>query len=334
MRVGRNMPKDKFTISLRENGEHSFMRSLESYSEYEKTKDQWLLKDTMMFLHQAIELLMKEMLVQHSPYLIFEELRDIPKKQKEANQKGIGIFFIDKPPRSVTYEVAIDRVAAFLNPPELADDLEQNLERLNRLRNQLEHYAIDADMQEVVQLLQTIHKPILSFFEKYLGPLTALKTPQVERTWDTIKHRADEYKRIEHEVSLLMQKFNGQKVPGHLFGVEEEVTLPKFDLIHEGYRWKEEKEEDYKLVYEFDIFAQTVNRHGIRWVVETKLRTPSSVIVEQVYMYGQITKAVPWLVVFDRITKETLFKAKKLSVMVTGRDELEELKKLVGLSGA
>jgi len=332
------MPKDKFTISLRENGEHSFMRSLESYREYEKTKDQWLLKDTIMFHHQAIELLMKEMLVQHSPYLIFEELRDIPKKQKEANQKGIGIFFIDKPPRSVTYEVAIDRVTAFLNPPELADDLEQNLESLNRLRNQLEHYAINADMQEVVQLLQAIHKPILGFFEKYLGPLTTLKTPQVERTWDTIRQRANEYENVVHEVSLLMHKFNGQKVPGHLFGVKGEVTLPKFDLIQEGYRWKEEEEENHKWVYEFDIFAQTehflVNGHGSTWVVETKLHDTSSAAVEQVYMYGQITKAVPWLVVFDRIPKETLLKAKKLSVMVTGRDKLEELKKLVGLSDA
>ena len=64
---------------------------------------------------------MKEMLAQHSPYLIFEELRDIPKKQKEANKHGIGIFFIDKPPRSVTYEVAIERVAAFLSPLEITD---------------------------------------------------------------------------------------------------------------------------------------------------------------------------------------------------------------------
>src|SRR5690242_12115936 len=100
------MAKDKFQISLRENGEHSFKRSLESYREYEKTEDQMLLKDTIMFLHQSIELLMKEMLVRHSPYLIFDELKDIPRKQIEANKKGIGIFFIDKPPRSVTYEIA------------------------------------------------------------------------------------------------------------------------------------------------------------------------------------------------------------------------------------
>src|SRR5436190_6878664 len=142
------MTEYKFKISLRENGEHSFKRSLESYKEYERTNDQMLLKDTIMFLHQSVELLTKQMLVNHSPYLIFEDLRDIPKKQKEANKQGIGIFYLDKPPRSVTYEVAIDRVEAFLNPPELDDNLKENLDKLNRLRNQLEHYEIDADRDE------------------------------------------------------------------------------------------------------------------------------------------------------------------------------------------
>src|SRR6266481_1213644 len=91
------MTKDKFQISLRQNGEHSLKRSLESYEDYERTHNQMLLKDTIMFLHQSIELLMKEMLVKHSPYLIFEELKDIPKKQKEANAKGVGIFSLDNP---------------------------------------------------------------------------------------------------------------------------------------------------------------------------------------------------------------------------------------------
>src|SRR2546430_3981001 len=104
------MPGDQFKISLRENGEHSLKKSLETYREYEKTQEQMPLKDTIMFLHHGIELLMKEILVRHSPYLIFEKLDDIPSKQIEANKTGKGIFFIDKPPKSVTYEVAIKRV--------------------------------------------------------------------------------------------------------------------------------------------------------------------------------------------------------------------------------
>ncbi len=87
------MSKDIIKISLRENGEHSFKRSLEFYKAYERTHDQMLLKDAIIFLHHGIELLMKEVLIRHSPYLIFEDLKDVPSKQKDADKQGVGIFF-------------------------------------------------------------------------------------------------------------------------------------------------------------------------------------------------------------------------------------------------
>jgi hypothetical protein len=229
------MPEKDFTISLRENGEHSFKRSLESYQAYENSRDLMFLKDTIMFLHQSIELLMKEMLVSHSPYLIFEELKDIPRKQMEANKQGTGIFFIEKPPRSVTYEVAIDRVEAFLEPIELDESLKQNLTRLNRLRNQLEYYAIKADREEIVQILEAIHKPILRLFENHLGPLTQLQTPQLKQTWKNIRDTSREHKRLNQEIQGLMRKFNGQRVPGDLFGLDTEVVLPKFTNVYNDY---------------------------------------------------------------------------------------------------
>src|SRR5205814_7182429 len=119
-----------------------------------------------------------------------------------------------------------------------------------------------------------------------------------KRTWDTIRHRADEYKRLEHKVYLLMKRFRGQKVPGYLFGIEGEVTLPKFHRIYKGHIPKEEIEADHRIfnlkkLYEFDIIAYpeslSENEDGRRWLVETKLRTPSSVVVEQVYAYSQNT---------------------------------------------
>jgi hypothetical protein len=327
------MSKDRFQISLRENGEHSFKKSLESYNQYDKTKDQMLLKDTIMFLHHGIELLMKEMLVAHSPYLIFEELKDLPKKQKEANKKGVSIFNIDSPPKSVTYEVAISRVDAFLNYPEFDDNLRQNLERLNRFRNQLEHYAIEADREEVVKLLEAIHKPILVLFDKHIGPMTQLQTDQIKQTWDNINNAAKEAQRINHEVYELMQMFNGQKVPGNLLGVDGEVTLPKFDRVFEEYETKVGEENENRQSYLFDILAETANFStdgvGARWVVETKLRAPRSDAVYMVSAFGQFSNARPWFVAFDTIPASTRAKAKELKVMVTGRSEFEELRKLL-----
>lgn len=327
------MPEGDFNISLRENGEHSFKRSLESYKAYERSQDLMLLKDTIMFLHQSIELLMKEMLVSHSPYLIFEELKDVPRKQMEANKQGIGIFFIEKPPRTVTYEVAIDRVESFLNPIELDENLKQNLDRLNRLRNQLEHYAIKADREEVVQILEAIHEPILRLFENHLGTLTQLQTPQLKQTWKNISANSREHKKLNDEIYLLMGNFNGQRVPGGLFGLNKEIVLPKFTNVYRDYHLNS-KSDVVVNRFTFDIYAHgkrvsPQDKRSGKWVVSTKLRTPEIESVYQIYHYGQLTESVPWLVMRDVITTAVQVKAKELKVMVTSRQELEELKKII-----
>jgi hypothetical protein len=322
------MSEDKFQISLLANGEHSLKKSLESYSEFERTKDQMLLKDTIMFLHQSIELLMKEMLVRKSPYLIFEDLKDISKKQKEANDKKLPIFFIEHPPKSVTYTEAINRVEAFINPPELDKSLKDDLDWLNKQRNQLEHYAIDADREEIVRILELIHKPILKLFENHLEILTQIQTPEVNQTWKSINNRYESYKQKKHEVFLLIKKFNSQKVPGRLFSMTGEIILPKFDNVFEDIRMTAEKD-SRDVPLEVDIFAHNDDSSEIRWIVETKLSGSGLDGIYQASASAQLLKAVPWLVIFDKVPSSTLAKAEALNVMVTGSQEFTELKQLI-----
>lgn len=327
------MSDSKFQISLRENGEHSIKKSLESYSEYEKTKDQMLLKDAILFLHNGIELLMKEMLVRENEYLIFVDLKDVKTKQKEARKKGLGIFFIEYPPKSVTYEEAYERVEAFINPPELNETLLKYLGKLNRLRNQLEHYAIDADKEEVVQLLEAIHKPILNLFEKHLGPLTQLQTPQIIEAWQSITNSQQLFKRVNHEVAELIRKFNGQKVSGSLFGLEGKITLPKFDSIIEN---------DYinvdgvngSMQIGVDIFASSIGSAGkasTKWVVETRPAGTQRILltIQQLSFYAKQTGSIPWLVIFDNIPDSARKDAKNLNVMTSNRQDFETLSQLV-----
>ena len=68
----KEKPSEKFTISLRENGLHSLWRGIEAYGAFDRTQDKLTLKDAIMFLHHGVELLMKEILVKHSPFLISE----------------------------------------------------------------------------------------------------------------------------------------------------------------------------------------------------------------------------------------------------------------------
>ncbi|MGB3587122.1 MAG: hypothetical protein WBA23_11310, partial [Tunicatimonas sp.] len=69
--------KKKLKISLEANGIHSFNRGLNTFSDYEQgdKKDDFLLKESIMFLHHGIELLMKQMLVNTADEsLIFSDI--------------------------------------------------------------------------------------------------------------------------------------------------------------------------------------------------------------------------------------------------------------------
>lgn len=325
------MSDSKFKISLRENGEHSFKRGLESYKDYEKTRDQMFLKDAIMFLHHGIELLMKEFLVRHSPYLIFEDLRDIPKKQKRADELQVGIFFLDPPPKTVTYDVAISRVDAFIKPLELNDELLKNLEELNRLRNQLEHYAIEVDTDKVTRIFATIHNPLLKLFETHIGPLKQLETPSINQTWSTIQDVYQEQQRLNREIISLIKSFNGQKIPGYLLGNESEIILPKFHQILED---RQILENGVRIEVDALAESEELSEDGqrIRWLVEIKNRRATSEALHMVVSNSLLAQARPWLVAFGNIPAHMREKAKGLNAMISGATEIQSLKALLEIS--
>jgi hypothetical protein len=85
-----------------------------------------------------------------------------------------------------------------------------------------------------VRILEAIHKPVLNLFERYLGTLIQLQTPQISQTWSRIGQNYKNFLQKNHAVFMLVQKFNGQKVPGRLLGVDQEVILPKFEDVEEN----------------------------------------------------------------------------------------------------
>jgi len=152
-------------IDLKANGLHSLQKGIKSYQEFQTTYDYWLLKESVMFLNHGIELLMKEILRQQSEYLIFDRLDDVAVKQIKANKDGIDLFDINSPPKTVTFGEAIKRVSAFINPPELDKDFQDNLDGLNKLRNKIEHHEVLLDGQTVGQLIDSILEPLYNLLE-------------------------------------------------------------------------------------------------------------------------------------------------------------------------
>jgi predicted helicase len=145
-------------IDLRENGLHSLQKGIKSYQEFHRTYDYWLLKESVMFLNHGIELLMKQILVQKNENLIFTDLNTFA-KHKLGIQKNKGST------HTVTFTDAMNRVSAFIDPPELDEILKSNLTQLNDLRNQIEHHKINLDGQTLTQIIETIRDPLYKLLD-------------------------------------------------------------------------------------------------------------------------------------------------------------------------
>jgi hypothetical protein len=226
-----NKNSENFAISLRENGIHSLSRGIEAFVENSKSQEKKLLKEAIMFLHHGVELLMKQILIKSNAFLIFEDLRDAARKQKQADKLGVNIFMLNPPPKTVTFEEAINRVEAFIKPSKFGTNLRDDLVLLNQLRNQLEHYAIEVDKEDVVQLLSALHNPLLDLFDDEIGNIRRGQPFLIERGWDQIEDLARFYSEMEDKVYKVVQLFDNQRIPGHLFNSPQDIILPKFSTI-------------------------------------------------------------------------------------------------------
>lgn len=180
--------KEKFKISLLDNGIHSFNKGLDELTQYEKQgkKNDFQLKEAIMFLHHGIELLLKQVLIKDKgEFLIFDNINpETIKKIIKAKKEGISVFNLDKPIHTTSYFDVIQRIKAFVDSSPLDESLETRLIELNRLRNNIEHYGIDTEKSKVDTLLLKLHKPISNFFYEAginLGSENELKWSELEK---------------------------------------------------------------------------------------------------------------------------------------------------------
>ncbi len=157
-----------FKITLLQNGVHSLERGFQRFDEYLREDDDFLLKEAIMFIHHGIELLLKQLLAQANEFLIFSDLRQVVRKQQQAKKQGLHLLDLEDPPHTVTYLDAIERVDAFLDVPEFDARLQKALRELNRWRNMLEHYAIEADREAILRILADIRVPLLAVFKAHI----------------------------------------------------------------------------------------------------------------------------------------------------------------------
>lgn len=132
----------------------------------------FVLKDSILFIHHGIEILLKSILYKKSEFLVFSQLdQNVKKAYHEMHQKKRSTVFqtsLKQKIHTVTYSEAIERITlicAICISPQLLNKLNQ----LDAYRNQIIHSEINIDESEIITLFNGFLDEIDFLFTTTLG---------------------------------------------------------------------------------------------------------------------------------------------------------------------
>jgi hypothetical protein len=189
-------------IGLLENSCHSLERGYELWSEWEKKENAWLLKESIIWVHHGIELILKQILVKTNAFLIFSDVdKEIEKLGKlqfndmSTEEQIMELFDKDDSVLSVAFNKLIKRASIALSIPELniKNPLRINIDKLTKYRNKIIHFSIEIDANEVAQLLSDILDPLLNMLERELKNDNTIKDfiPKLRKIGNPVKKFRD-----------------------------------------------------------------------------------------------------------------------------------------------
>lgn len=230
-------------ISMVSSAEHSFQRGYERLQKGLREDNPYHVKESLIWVHHGVELSLKQLLVERiGEYLVFEDIDNAIRKVENLRH-DCGMteasslqLFEHTAVRTVGYRRLLSRVAVMLDIGELArgTTLRNNLKELGKLRNEIVHSPSEIDIESTADLLVSIGKPLFDIITCELGdsgPTYAAQT-SIRGSMTSAERLAADYApqqtESEKRILTLAQKFQGQPVPGSLFGREGEFTLPDF----------------------------------------------------------------------------------------------------------
>lgn len=289
----------KFCISLKDNGLHSLNKSLEIFKEFEQNEDEFLLKESIMFLHHGIELLMKQVLIEKAgEYLIYSDInKETINKIIQAKKKKVSIFDLSKPPNTATYIEVINRIKAFVDEPELSECLATRLEQLNSIRNNIEHYAIDIDMKIIEDLIIKIRTPLIEFYEKGIEDFKLQEIEKVNGQWDNVSNIIVEHQNVEK----IIEKWYQQK---YKIKDTQNVTINKYSDYYCDFFIKLDNKENIAVQVKYVSFK---NIWGFLRIIAYKILPKANKVIS----YGEVLEFHLVLVIKDYCDddKQNIFNA-------------------------
>jgi hypothetical protein len=232
-----------FRISMVSNVEHSLQRGYEVLAEGLREDNPYLVKEALMWVHHGVELALKQLLVDEaSEYLIFENIdRAVRKLENLRHDSGMAgatsiQLFEHTSVRTVGYSQLLGRVSVILDIDELAlgSPLRDDLTQLGNSRNKIVHSPAEVDIRPTAILLSRIGEPFLNLIVREMGdngPTYDAKMT-IGRAMTSARYLAKDYvpqpTEREDRILSLAKRFQGQEVPGSLFGQDGLFTLPWF----------------------------------------------------------------------------------------------------------
>lgn len=318
-------------IGLLDNSYHSLNRGYEMWSQWQKSQDAWLLKESIIWVHHGIELALKQLLVQTNEFLVFEDINKaverlgILRRKKETENAGVlDLFEHDDKVTSVGFRNLIERVSIALAINELSENkpLRLKIDELTRYRNKIVHFSVLLDIIKVSSLLSDILDPLFLLLEREVKDDTF-----VTKYLPDIRRKAQPLQQF-NRIAALVQQFNGQVIPGYLLGLGNECTLPKFDQ-NTRLSGSEDNEADISV---FDLSEP--------WNVQIKYN-PTPVDIERIAIQHQYRKASmegitdfnfhpkTWLIVMGEIPSQSRDILKEHQVMFSSIEEIGEIEKIL-----
>lgn len=143
--------------------------SLERISELAEGYEHHI-KDAILSVNHATELLFKYLLKKQNEYLVFKDLNAYMfAKEKMISDNKNNVFEAKPNLQTIGIGESIRRLELLCNI-EVSDELKEKTESLNTKRNEIMHYEIDMSKQEVESLtleIKEFYELLITYFSKH-----------------------------------------------------------------------------------------------------------------------------------------------------------------------
>ncbi|CAM3160377.1 MULTISPECIES: hypothetical protein [Sporolactobacillus] len=203
-------------FSLLDNGVDSLKTAHNDLNEFNNLAEggHYLIKNATIFLSHGIELLLKFILKENSQSFMFENIKMYMNAKERLSKDKNGaktVFDVEPKLRTVCLTDALKRIE-YLCDIELPTRFTDTVLHVNKIRNNIMHYAIELDEQEtdtLIKHLKVCYDEAVDFFCMHIEDLEGMiDEPRFELSYEEYEEQLKEeygenYAEMQREDALL-----------------------------------------------------------------------------------------------------------------------------------